>query len=143
MLGGDYPVLVIHTPGHARGHLCFYEERTGALVTGDNIIGLGSVLINPPEGNMRDYLNSLERMLALPMLGVLLGGHGPAVAVPYRKIIEYILHRLEREENITGAIRAGASTVKEIVERVYTDVDEKLWDAAEWSVQAQLDYLRS
>ncbi|HUQ33588.1 MAG TPA: MBL fold metallo-hydrolase, partial [Pyrinomonadaceae bacterium] len=50
----------LHTPGHARGHLCFYEEKTGALVTGDNIVGLGSVLINPPEGNMRDYLRSLE-----------------------------------------------------------------------------------
>ena len=111
-------------------------------MTGDNIVGVGSVLIDPPEGNMRDYLNSLERMLALPMLGVLLGGHGPAVAVPYRKIIEYILHRLEREENITGAVRAGASNLKEIVERVYTDVSPKAHAMAERAVLAHLERLR-
>ena len=111
-------------------------------MTGDNIVGVGSVLIDPPEGNMRDYLNSLERMLALPMLGVLLGGHGPAVATPYRKIIEYILHRLEREENITGAVRAGASNLKEIVERVYTDVSPKAHAMAERAVLAHLERLR-
>ncbi|HYE66554.1 MAG TPA: MBL fold metallo-hydrolase, partial [Pyrinomonadaceae bacterium] len=69
----------MHTPGHARGHLCFYEERTGALLTGDNIVGLGPVLIDPPEGDMRDYLESLARMRALPNLSVLFGGHGPAM----------------------------------------------------------------
>src|ERR1044072_5624419 len=58
----------LHTPGHARGHLCFHDERTGALISGDNVVGFGSVLIDPPEGNMRDYLASLERMRALPNL---------------------------------------------------------------------------
>ena len=76
----------LHTPGHARGHLCFYDERTGALLSGDNIVGFGSVLIDPPEGDMRDYLASLERMRALPRLSVLFGGHGPAIANPYQKI---------------------------------------------------------
>ena len=60
----------MHTPGHARGHLCFHEERTGTLISGDNVVGLGSVLIDPPEGNMREYLRSLERMRALPNLSV-------------------------------------------------------------------------
>src|SRR4029079_12889883 len=53
---------VMHTPGHARGHLCLYEERTGTLISGDNIVGLGSVLIDPPEGNVRQYLDSRNRM---------------------------------------------------------------------------------
>src|SRR6266852_9897029 len=66
----------MHTPGHARGHLCFHEKRTGTLISGDNIVGLGSVLIDPPEGNMRDYLRSLERMRALRNLSVIFGGHG-------------------------------------------------------------------
>ncbi|MEP6706799.1 MAG: MBL fold metallo-hydrolase, partial [Pyrinomonadaceae bacterium] len=100
----------MHTPGHARGHLCFYEERTGTLISGDNIVGLGSVLIDPPEGNMRDYLNSLQRMRALPNLSVLFGGHGPAIANPYPKIDEYISHRLEREANILRAVQSGAAT---------------------------------
>lgn len=131
----------MHTPGHARGHLCFYEERTGALLTGDNIVGLGSVLIDPPEGNMRDYLNSLERLRALPHLTVLFGAHGPAMGNPHAKIAEYITHRLEREGNILTAVREGAATPKEIVARVYTDVHPKAHAMAERSVIAHLEKL--
>lgn len=132
----------LHTPGHALGHLCFHDEERGVLMTGDNIVGVGSVLIDPPQGNMREYLNSLERLLALPMLTVLLGGHGPAVATPYRKIIEYIMHRLEREQNILEAVRSGASTPAEIVARVYTDVSPKAHAMAERAVLAHLEKLR-
>ena len=131
----------MHTPGHARGHLCFYEEQTGALITGDNIVGLGSVLIDPPEGNMRDYLYSLERMRALPNLTVLFGAHGPAMGNPRAKIDEYIRHRLEREENILQAVREGAQTPKEIVERVYTDVHPKAHAMAERATLAHLEKL--
>jgi glyoxylase-like metal-dependent hydrolase (beta-lactamase superfamily II)/8-oxo-dGTP pyrophosphatase MutT (NUDIX family) len=143
-LEGD-PVIrlrALHTPGHALGHLCFHDEERGVLMTGDNILGAGSVLIDPPQGNMRDYLNSLERMRSLPNLTVLLGGHGPAVATPYQKINEYITHRLEREQNILEAVHAGASTPKEIVARVYTDVSPKAHAMAERSVLAHLEKLR-
>src|SRR4029078_10743575 len=91
---------VLHTPGHTRGHICLHELRTGTLISGDNIVGLGSVLIDPPEGNMRDSFNSLERMRAIPNLSVIFGGHGPAIGNPYAKIDEYISHRLERERRI-------------------------------------------
>jgi glyoxylase-like metal-dependent hydrolase (beta-lactamase superfamily II) len=131
----------MHTPGHARGHLCFYEERTGALVTGDNIVGLGSVLIDPPEGNMRDYLQSLDRLRALPHLTVLFGAHGPAIGNPRAKIEEYIAHRLERESRILTAVRDGASTPREIVEQVYTDVNPKAHAMAERAVLAHLEKL--
>jgi ribonuclease/clavin/mitogillin len=133
----------LYTPGHARGHLCFYDERTGSLLSGDNIVGFGSVLIDPPEGNMRDYLNSLERMRALANLSVLFGGHGPAIANPYEKIDEYISHRLQREELILGAIREGASTSKEIVARAYTDVSPKAHAMAERAVLAHLEKLEA
>ena len=132
----------MHTPGHALGHLCFHDADRGVLLTGDNIVGVGSVLIDPPEGNMRDYLRSLERMRSLPNLSVLLGGHGPAVATPYQKIDEYISHRLERERNILEAVRTGASTAKEIVARVYTDVSPKAYAMAERAVLAHLEKLR-
>ena len=131
----------MHTPGHARGHLCFYEERTGTLISGDNIVGLGSVLIDPPEGNMRDYLQSLERMRALPNLSVIFGGHGPAIANPYAKIDEYISHRLDREQKILQAVREGAATPKDIVARVYTDVSPKAHAMAERAVLAHLEKL--
>jgi glyoxylase-like metal-dependent hydrolase (beta-lactamase superfamily II) len=133
----------LHTPGHARGHLCFYEERTGALITGDNIVGLGSVLIDPPEGNMRDYLDSLERLRQLPGLSVLFGAHGPAMGNPRAKIEEYITHRLEREANILTAVRAGARDAKEIVARVYTDVHPKAHQMAERAVLAHLEKLEA
>ena len=134
----------MHTPGHTRGHLSFYEERTGALVTGDNIVGLGSVLIDPPEGNVRDYLASLERYRALlPNVKVLFGGHGPAVASPRAKIEEYIAHRLERERNILRAVGAGATTPREIVARVYVDVNPKAHAMAERAVVAHLEKLEA
>ena len=132
----------LHTPGHALGHLCFHDEARGVLMTGDNIVGVGSVLIDPPQGNMRDYLHSLERMRSLPNLSVLLGGHGPAVAAPYKKIDEYISHRLEREQNILAAVRNGATTQAEIVAAVYTDVHPKAHAMAERAVLAHLDKLR-
>jgi glyoxylase-like metal-dependent hydrolase (beta-lactamase superfamily II) len=143
-LGGEPQIQLraLHTPGHALGHLCFHDEARGVLLTGDNIVGVGSVLIDPPQGNMRVYLQSLERMRSLPNLTVLLGGHGPAVATPYQKIDEYISHRLEREQNILAAVRAGATTAKEIVAQVYTDVSPKAHAMAERAVLAHLEKLR-
>lgn len=132
---------VMHTPGHARGHLCLYEARTGTLISGDNVVGLGSVLIDPPEGNMRAYLQSLERMHELPNLSVIFGGHGPAIANPYRKIDEYTSHRLEREQKILEAVQRGAVTPKEIVAQVYTDVSPKAHAMAERAVLAHLEKL--
>jgi glyoxylase-like metal-dependent hydrolase (beta-lactamase superfamily II) len=139
----DINLRAMHTPGHAQGHLCFHEERTGTLISGDNIVGLGSVLIDPPEGNMCDYLNSLQCMKALPNLSVILGGHGPAIANPYAKINEYISHRLEREQNILEDLRGGARTPKEIVARIYTDVSPKAHAMAERAVLAHLEKLEA
>jgi glyoxylase-like metal-dependent hydrolase (beta-lactamase superfamily II) len=132
----------MHTPGHARGHLCFHDAQRGVLITGDNIVGFGSVLIDPADGNMRDYLNSLQRMRSLPNLSVLFGGHGPAVATPYQKIDEYISHRLEREKNILEVVNNGITDPKEIVARVYTDVHPKAHPMAERAVMAHLEKLR-
>ena len=132
----------LHTPGHAPGHLCFHDAQRGVLITGDNIVGFGSVLIDPADGKMRDYLNSLERMRSLPNLSVLFGGHGPAVATPYQKIDQYISHRLEREQNILNAFLSGTTDPREIVARVYTDVSPKAYAMAERSVLAHLQKLR-
>jgi glyoxylase-like metal-dependent hydrolase (beta-lactamase superfamily II)/8-oxo-dGTP pyrophosphatase MutT (NUDIX family) len=137
----EISLRVMHTPGHARGHLCLHDERTGTLLSGDNIVGLGSVLIDPPEGNMRDYLQSLGRMRALSNLSVIFGGHGPAIANPYRKIDEYISHRLDREQKILEAVRHHAATPKDIVAQVYTDVSPKAHAMAERAVLAHLEKL--
>lgn len=131
----------LHTPGHARGHLCFHDQARGVLLTGDNIVGLGSVLIDPPQGNMIDYLKSLERMRALPGLTILFGGHGPAMINPYPKIDEYLNHRREREARILEAFQSGIKEPSEIVAAVYTDVSPKAYAMAERSVIAHLEKL--
>jgi len=137
----EIELKALHTPGHARGHLCFYDVERGTLLSGDNIVGLGSVLIDPPEGNMLDYLTSLERMRALPNLSVIFGGHGPAIGNPYAKIAEYISHRLDREKKILQAVREGDTTPQQIVARVYTDVSPKAHAMAERAVLAHLEKL--
>ena len=139
----EIKLRALFTPGHARGHLCFYDERTGALLSGDNIVGFGSVLIDPADGNMRDYLNSLARMRALPKLSVLFGGHGPPIANPYEKIDEYIEHRRLREELILYAVREGAQTPPEIVARAYMDVSPKAHAMAERAVLSHLEKLEA
>ncbi|MGI8997261.1 MAG: MBL fold metallo-hydrolase [Pyrinomonadaceae bacterium] len=143
-LAGAPPLTLraLHTPGHTRGHLSFYEERTGVLITGDNIVGLGSVLIDPPEGDMRDYLQALECYRSLlPRVSVLLGGHGPAIGSPRAKIEQYIAHRLERQANILAAVRAGVGSPAEIVAQVYTDMPPKAHVMAERAVLAHLEKL--
>jgi endoribonuclease LACTB2 len=139
----EIKLRTMFTPGHARGHLCFYDVRTGALISGDNIVGFGSVLIDPADGNMLDYLDSLKRMRALPNLTVLFGGHGPAVANPYEKIDEYISHRLQREGLILAAVREGYATPQQIVARAYTDVHPKAHAMAERAVLAHLEKLEA
>ncbi len=133
----------LHTPGHTRGHLCFYEEGMGAILTGDLIVGIGTVVIDPPEGNMQQYFDSLNRLLELPKLTSLFPAHGPAIGSARAKIQEYIDHRLMREDKILDAVRAGASTPHEIVEAAYTDVSPSLYWLAERSTVAHLEKLET
>ncbi len=139
--GKTFELKALHAPGHARGHLCFYDEKFGFLLSGDNVIGAGSVIIAPPEGNMIDYLNSLETMKNLPNLKFLCGSHGAAIFGAKDKIESYIAHRLERERKILEAIESGAKSLIEIVKKVYADVSPELWKLAEKSVEAHLEKL--
>jgi endoribonuclease LACTB2 len=141
--GLTWRLRALWSPGHARGHLSFYEERTGSLITGDCIVGLGTVVIAPPEGSMCDYLESLERMLKLPKLTAIFPAHGPAVADARGKIEEYIQHRHEREAMITGALSAGPLSIPAIVQQIYTDVPQSRHKLAELSVLAHLEKLEA
>ena len=137
----EWRLRALWTPGHARGHLSLHEERTGTLITGDCVVGLGTVVIAPPEGNMTDYFASLRRYLALSKLTALLPGHGPVIADARTKIKEYITHRLAREAKILAALGDASLTIPAIVEAVYTDVAPALHQLAELSVRAHLDKL--
>ncbi|PYS37587.1 MAG: MBL fold metallo-hydrolase, partial [Acidobacteria bacterium] len=132
---------VIHTPGHARGHVCVFEENNGSLITGDLMAGFGTIVIDPPEGHMATYLDSLKRMQRLPVTA-LFPAHGPVMANAKKKIQEYIDHRIDRERKIFAAWERGHREPAAIVREVYTDVAPAMYALAERSVIAHLEKLQ-
>lgn len=134
-------VEVIHTPGHARGHLCFLELGQRSLLAGDMVAGLGTIVVDPPEGDMDDYLASLARLIeAAPR--TLFPGHGPAVKNAVAKLHEYIDHRLWREQRVLAAWRAGRRKPEEMLPTVYDDVPREAHPLAARQVLAHLARLR-
>jgi glyoxylase-like metal-dependent hydrolase (beta-lactamase superfamily II) len=137
---GDGELHVLHTPGHESGHCCFYEGGDKILFSGDNILGYGTAVIHPPDGNMTDYLQSLERLLGFD-ISLILPGHGPLIGKAEAKIKEYIKHRLEREQQVIAALRSERNTISDITQKIYADVSAALQRVAEFSVQAHLEKL--
>jgi glyoxylase-like metal-dependent hydrolase (beta-lactamase superfamily II) len=110
------------------------------------VLGHGTTVITHPDGDLAAYLDSLAVMLAVVReceVDAILPGHGPVVTDPVGVLTHYRQHRLERLEQVRAALRLGDQTPAEVVARVYADVDRSVWPAAEQSVSAQLDYLRS
>jgi endoribonuclease LACTB2 len=141
VLGGDYPVLVIHTPGHARGHLCLLEETQRSLLCGDLVSGVSMIVVDPPEGDMDDYLGSLGKLAAFRPR-TLFPGHGPVIKNAAAKLREYIDHRLWRENRIFDAWTAGLRQPAEMLPLVYEDVPRPAWPLAERQILAHLERLR-
>jgi len=140
---GGCELRVIGTPGHTADSVCLEISSDGAVLTGDTVLGRGTTVI-ASDGNLSDYLSSLDRLRALAEGGglrTLLPGHGPVVADPAGTLDFYITHRAERLAEIEAAVAAGDRTLAQIVARVYADVDRALWPFAQWSVRAQLAYL--
>jgi glyoxylase-like metal-dependent hydrolase (beta-lactamase superfamily II) len=127
----------IHTPGHAEGHLCF--ELGGATIAGDMVAGIGTILIDPSEGDMALYLASLERLLARPA-GMLLPAHGDPIVEGPAKLTEYLAHRRMREARVLDAL-VSTRTTDERVAIVYSDTPKVLWRLAERSLLAHLEKL--
>ena len=140
--GEIFQLKTLHTSGHAQGLLAFYDEEFGFLLSTDNVVGTGSVVIAPPEGNMSEYFETLNRLKNLPNLRFLCGSHGSAIYDAKGKIDEYILHRNKRETQILQAFNEGAKTLSEIVEKVYIGLPEELIRLAEKSVEAHLEKLK-
>jgi glyoxylase-like metal-dependent hydrolase (beta-lactamase superfamily II)/8-oxo-dGTP pyrophosphatase MutT (NUDIX family) len=136
--GKIFRLETLHTRGHAQGLLAFYDAEFGFLISTDNVVGAGTVVIAEPEGNMRDYLQTLERLKNLPNLKHLCGSHGSAIFDAGSKIEEYISHRLEREKQVIEAIESGAKTPEEIAGKIYVDLKPELFRLAAASVSAHL-----
>ena len=134
-------VEVLHTPGHARGHLCFYIDRLGALVAGDMVAGVGTIVVDPPDGDMDDYLRSIERLIDLNPRYVL-PGHGSFGPNGVGKLRATRDHRLMREAKVLEAWRAGAREPREMLSTVYADADPRVYPLAERQILAHLGRLR-
>lgn len=143
VLDGDppYPVRVIHTPGHARGHLCFFDETYRSLVAGDLASTLSTIVIDPPEGDMDAYLDSLDKVAALDP-EVLFPAHGPPVRAAASHLKKLRRHRLERERQVLEAWREGARTPGDMVAGIYAEVPPEVHPIAERQIMAHLARLK-
>ena len=134
----EFTLEAVHTPGHASNHLCFRHAATNWLVTGDQVIDGSTVVINPPDGDMKAYIESLQRLRAMGC-DALLPGHGDRIDDPTRAIDWIIEHRLLRERKVLDAVRQHPGrTPHALVPYVYQDVSAHLFPLAERSLFAHL-----
>ncbi len=143
-LEGPVPMnwRVLHTPGHARGHITLIDEATQAAVVGDMVAGVGTIVIDPPEGDMGEYLRQLARLEALPVR-TLYPSHGPVIPDGPAKLQEYAMHRAWREAKVFEAIASfsGEVEVSDVVPVAYDDVAAFVWPIAERNTEAIIDKL--
>lgn len=133
---------VIHAPGHASNQLCYLLEAEKLLFTGDHVMQGSTVVINPPDGDMRVYLDSL-RQLQSEDLDWLAPGHGFLMGKPQEALERLLIHRLGRENKVLNAVRgAGAATLEHLLPLVYDDVSPRLHPVASRSLLAHLIKLR-
>ncbi len=135
---GDATLEIVYTPGHAADHLAFHLVEERALFPGDLVMGWSTSIIAPPDGDLRQYLSSLERLLAIPDLAVAYPAHGPALSAPYDRIRELYDHRQERSRQALEALAEGPSRIGPLVERIYRETDPALHPAAARSLLAHL-----
>lgn len=140
----DWTLRALHTPGHARGHLAFVESRYGAILAGDMISTLSTIVIAPPEGHLATYVASLRKLRALPN-GTLYPAHGPATRDAHATIDAYLRHRAQREEKLLRAWKKeparSSLALEELLARVYDDVAAEALPLARLSLAAGLEKL--
>jgi glyoxylase-like metal-dependent hydrolase (beta-lactamase superfamily II) len=135
---GAVTLRAIHTPGHASNHLCYLLEQTRMLFTGDHVMQGSTVVINPPDGDMRAYLASLELLLREDV-AILAPGHGYLIGEPQQELKRLMQHRLKRESKVREAIaKLGTPTLEEMLPLVYDDVPQRLHGWAARSLSAHL-----
>lgn len=138
MLEGEgWALAAVATPGHTSNHLCFALEGTGALFTGDHVMGWSTTVVSPPDGDMKLYMESLGALLARDDR-VYYPAHGPAVEKPHSHVRALIAHRRMREKQILAKLGEGEGRIGKMVEAMYRDIDPRLHPAAGRSVLAHL-----
>ena len=140
VLDGPTPTQweVLHTPGHAPGHLCLFERSEGTLIVGDMVASIGTILIEPRDGDMISYLDSLRRLEALSAK-VALPAHGDPIVDPSARFRGYVAHRLMREGAVLrGVVKSPGASLDELLPVVYSDAPPLLFPIAKLSLEAHL-----
>ena len=137
MTGPGWTLTAVATPGHTSNHLCFALEESGALFTGDHVMGWSTSVVVPPDGDMADYMASLARLYEREDR-IYYPAHGPAVQKPRQLVRGMIGHRRQRERQIKRLLGEEARAIEALVPVMYAGVDRKLWPAAGQSVLAHL-----
>jgi glyoxylase-like metal-dependent hydrolase (beta-lactamase superfamily II) len=127
----------VPAPGHTADHVVFLTEGEGGLFTGDAVLGRGTSVIDPPEGDLASYLRSLEEMLSIGAR-VIYPGHGPTVFDAEARLREYLAHRARREEQVLRALERGPAMPDQLVPGIYADVQPELHPVAARQVLAHL-----
>lgn len=138
--GNGWSVEALHTPGHCSNHLCFRLREEDALFCGDHVMGWSTSIVSPPDGNMTDYIASLEKVGKYGASRYF-PTHGAPIEEPEPYVKALLAHRHEREAQIMAELAAGPTTIAEMVPRMYAAVDPKLYPAAARSVLAHLIHM--
>ncbi|HUU65860.1 MAG TPA: MBL fold metallo-hydrolase [Methyloceanibacter sp.] len=138
--GHGFALDVLHMPGHAPDHLCFAHVGKRTVFTGDHVMGWNTTVIAPPEGNMADFMASLEKLMQRHDK-TFLPGHGGRIQTPQRVVRAYMTHRKWREQSILACLDEGLGTIPRIVAKLYGGLDAELKEAAALSVLAHLEHL--
>ena len=136
--GYDWTLEAIHTPGHTSNHMCYSLAEESILFSGDHVMGWSTTVIVPPDGDMDEYLKSLEKLLDRNHQ-MYLPTHGTQIDDPHDLVNKYIEHRNNREDQIIKVIKSGSSMISEMVKIIYSDVDPGLHPAASMSTLAHLN----
>jgi glyoxylase-like metal-dependent hydrolase (beta-lactamase superfamily II) len=135
--GDGWTIEAIATPGHTSGHMCYALHEENALFSGDHVMGWSTTVISPPDGDMTDYLDSLDK-IAARQFDTIWPTHGPPITRTADFIAAYKQHRLEREDQILTQLKAGHTQIRDMVPVMYAQVDQRLWPAAAHSVMAHM-----
>ena len=138
--GEDWTIKAIHTPGHTSNHLCYSLEEEKILFTGDHVMGWATTVIVPPDGNMDDYVASLQKLLKLNF-NFFFPTHGESIKDPHKYVRGLIAHRKMREVQILEELKKNSASINQMVPKFYSTTDKKLWPAASMSLLATLKSL--
>ena len=141
--GKDWTIESIHTPGHLGNHLCFSWVENNFLFSGDIVMGWASSMVSPPDGDLTDFMRSLKKLLLRNNDLIYFPGHGEPIYNPSQRLKDLYAHRKQREKEILSALKSGFSSVFDITNKVYKDLDPKLINAAKRNVLAHLIDLTS